>query len=129
HGHATDLVCTDGPIAELLTCCHVLLLEFNHDRTLLCAGSDPPHLERRILARTGHLANDDAARLLSRLAHPRLEYVVCAHVSRRNTRPDLVRSAAARALAHWPRTRVGVATQDVPLPVEVDGAPAAPVRV
>lgn len=116
YGHATDLGVFDELLIERLGLCEALLLEFNHDRALLAAGNDPPELKARILAPTGHLANDDAAALLARLVQPRLRCVWLAHLSRRNNRPALALAAARGA---WPgdapgsaAVRIEVAEQD-----------------
>ncbi len=130
-GHATDLGCARGPVGELLTDCDALQLEFNHDRELLDAGSDPPHLKRRIRSDEGHLANDQAAELLEALAHAGLRQVWLAHLSSRNNRPELALAAARRALEGRARASVVVAERDtttagVTLPAR---APAGAPRV
>ena len=44
--------------------CDVLVLECNHDVTMLRYGPYPPSLKRRVGGRLGHLSNDQAASLL-----------------------------------------------------------------
>jgi len=74
-----------------------LLLECNHDRSLLEASRYPPSLKARIGGRWGHLANDTAAEILAACLHEGLRHLVAAHLSRENNRPDLVRASLARA--------------------------------
>jgi phosphoribosyl 1,2-cyclic phosphodiesterase len=111
YGHATDLGCADGAIGYVLQDCTALLLEFNYDERMLEAGSDPPHLKRRIGGHRGHLGNAQAAALLTRLAHPRLRHVFVAHVSERNNTPELALAAARAALGPDHRARVVLAAQ------------------
>ena len=52
----------------------------------------------RIAGRFGHLCNDDAAALLSRLDNSRLKHIVAAHLSQHNNTPQMARAALAGAL-------------------------------
>lgn len=125
-GYATDLGSFDAAVVDAFAGCDGLFVEFNHDRTLLERGSDPPHLKRRILAATGHLANDDAARLLGRLAHPGLRAVWLGHLSRRNNSPELALAAARSAFEAAAVPDLRVAGQDSPSPaVELHPIPRA----
>jgi phosphoribosyl 1,2-cyclic phosphodiesterase len=101
-GHATDHVLAH------LTGCHALLLECNHDPGLLAASSYPPFLKKRVGGQHGHLSNAASAEIASALQHPGLRYVVAAHLSRENNRPELVRAALAQALGRLPAD-IGVA--------------------
>ena len=117
YGHATDLGCADGPIGDYLTHCTGLFLEFNHDLAMLRAGPYAPHLKHRIAGDRGHLSNDQAAELLTRLRHDRLRHLWLAHLSRANNRPELARAAALRALGPGSVVTVHVALQDAPSPM------------
>lgn len=79
-----------------------LLLECNHDPKMLAQGPYPPALKKRVGGPYGHLPNHEAQRLLSSIAHGRLQHVVAMHLSERNNRPDLVRAALATALGCLP---------------------------
>ena len=50
---------------------------------MLMQGSYPPALKRRVAADYGHLSNEQAARLLQRVAHPEL-HVMIGHISEQN---------------------------------------------
>lgn len=105
---ATDLGRSDPGVVSLLSGVHVLVLEFNHDPGLLAASEYPPELQRRIGGERGHLSNEDAARLLERVADEDLHTLVLAHLSRRTNTPELALSAARRTLERLGLTRVEV---------------------
>lgn len=72
-----------------------LLLECNHDRTLLAASSYPASVRARIGGGFGHLSNDTAAELLAACSHGAMQHLVAAHLSERNNSPALARAALA----------------------------------
>lgn len=94
---------------------NALLLECNHDTDMLASGPYPPALKRRVGGPFGHLSNDQAAQLLHKLDSAHLQYLVAAHISDKNNRPDLARCALADALA-WPVQKVLAADQEAGLP-------------
>jgi len=97
-GLVTDLGSTTAHVERSLAGCDALVLEANHDRDLLAAGSYPPALKRRIAGRHGHLCNEDAADLLGRLDTARLQHLVAAHLSEANNAPERVRMLFAEVL-------------------------------
>jgi phosphoribosyl 1,2-cyclic phosphodiesterase len=82
----------------MLDGCHALVLECNHDPELLRDSSYPPSLKSRIGGAFGHLANDVAAEILSRIDRRQLSSIVAAHLSRTNNTPALARAALAGVL-------------------------------
>jgi phosphoribosyl 1,2-cyclic phosphodiesterase len=98
-GILTDIGEPTGATVRALQECDGLLLECNHDRTMLADGPYPAWLKRRIGGSHGHLANEQAAELLVACSHEGLRHVVAAHLSRHNNHPDLVLSALRDALA------------------------------
>jgi phosphoribosyl 1,2-cyclic phosphodiesterase len=110
-GVLTDAGTSTAHIEAILSGCDALLLESNHDSAMLRDGSYPPSLKRRVAGKFGHLDNAAAARLLSTLAHGKLQHVAAAHLSAKNNRPELVRSAFSAAL-NCEEGWVGVADQD-----------------
>jgi phosphoribosyl 1,2-cyclic phosphodiesterase len=56
-------------------------------------GPYPVSLKRRVASRLGHLANDQAQGLLSRLDTSQLECLIGMHVSENNNTPELARAA------------------------------------
>ena len=111
-GHATTLV------VERLRGCHVLVVEANHDDTMLLQGPYPWALKQRIGGRLGHLSNDEAAQLLARVADDDCQAVILAHLSESNNTAALARKAVAGALAAAGRTRYAmrVAERRAPTP-------------
>jgi phosphoribosyl 1,2-cyclic phosphodiesterase len=85
-----------------LTGCDALMLECNHDPELLRSSDYPEPLKARIEGRFGHLENESAGALLAGLDCSHLQHVVAAHLSERNNRPSLARSALAAALGCAP---------------------------
>lgn len=109
-GHPTALVADHCQDLDLL------VLEANHDVTMLREGSYPPPLKARILSRVGHLSNEASADLLGRSLSPRLRAVVLAHLSEQNNDPELARFAAQEVLGTG-GTALHVARQREPLAI------------
>lgn len=97
-GVLTDTGSSTPHIEAMLSGVDALVLECNHDPGMLANGPYPPPLKRRVGGRFGHLANEQAAELLGRLRHDRLQCVMAAHVSRRNNTDTLARQALSGAL-------------------------------
>jgi phosphoribosyl 1,2-cyclic phosphodiesterase len=92
-GHATQHMVT------ALGGCNALMLECNHDSTMLENSAYPPFLKQRIGGAYGHLSNETTGQVLAALNQSRLKTVVGAHLSRQNNTAELARSALAKALA------------------------------
>ncbi|MBU6505586.1 MAG: MBL fold metallo-hydrolase [Betaproteobacteria bacterium] len=110
-GVLTDTGCATPHIEQMLRTCDALFLETNYDPRMLAQGPYPPQLKARVRGRFGHLSNGEAAELLSRLEHRRLQRVVAAHVSQKNNTPELARAALSAVLG-WAPDAVAVADQD-----------------
>lgn len=110
-GVLTDTGCSTAYIEQILSGCHALVLECNHDSGMLMEGDYPYFLKQRVGGRFGHLNNQEAAAILSRLDASRLQHLIAAHLSRKNNTAELAVQALSGALdceAGW----VGVATQE-----------------
>jgi polyribonucleotide nucleotidyltransferase len=92
HGLSFDL------LRQALERCTGILLECNHESSLLAASNYHPSLKARVGGPLGHLANHVAAQLLAECRHPGLRHVVAAHLSLQNNRPELAATALASAL-------------------------------
>ena len=90
---ATDLGVYDDYIVDHLEDSDVLLIEANHDISMLEAGHYPYPLKRRILGEWGHLSNEDSGRLLCSLMGDHLKYAFLAHLSKENNYPALAYEA------------------------------------
>ncbi|HJL19915.1 MAG TPA: MBL fold metallo-hydrolase [Sandaracinaceae bacterium LLY-WYZ-13_1] len=117
----TDLGHVPRGLAGHLADCQLVLLESNHDPAMLEAGPYPAFLKRRIASRLGHLSNQQAAHLLSRLG-PGVRQVVLMHLSERCNAPMLA-VGSARAALRGRRVKVRVAHQDEPLDLTVRPGP------
>ncbi len=109
-GVVTDLGTSTPVVERALSGCDALVLECNHDATMLAEGKYPPLLKARIAGRFGHLDNATSAALLASLDTSRLRHVVAAHLSKENNTPAHARAALAGALncaADW----IGIADQ------------------
>jgi phosphoribosyl 1,2-cyclic phosphodiesterase len=110
-GVLTDAGYVTPHMQRCLSGCNALVLECNHDPSLLREGDYPQSLKLRIASRMGHLDNEAAGGLLAALNAGRgLQHVVAAHLSESNNRPELARQALAGALgcsSQW----IGVADQ------------------
>lgn len=86
---ATDMGEYDDYTFSHLEDCDGILLEANHDINMLQAGHYPYSLKLRILGKEGHLSNDACGRMLRRLIHYRLRYILLGHLSQENNYPEL----------------------------------------
>ncbi len=98
-GVLTDTGRSTPHLIERLGGVQTLVLECNHDRSMLSNGRYPPSLKRRVGGDFGHLANEAAADILAAIDKRRLRRVIAAHLSLENNRPALARRALAGALA------------------------------
>lgn len=97
-GLLTDTGSITSHIESVLYDCDGLFLECNHDREMLWGGPYPEPVKTRIASQFGHLDNADAAELLSRLNHRRLQHLVAMHLSETNNTPELARAALSTIL-------------------------------
>ena len=97
-GVLTDAGSSTAHIEAMLARMDALVLECNHDRSMLEQGAYPPRLKQRVGGRFGHLENSQSAELLGKLKHDKLQCVMAAHISRKNNTPSLARRALAQAL-------------------------------
>ena len=101
---ATDMGVFSDKIIRGLSGVDVLLLEANHDISMLESGPYPYSLKRRILGDKGHLSNDSAKDLLVSLLHDNLKAVILGHLSECNNLPELA----------YETVRVGIEMDECP---------------
>jgi phosphoribosyl 1,2-cyclic phosphodiesterase len=97
-GIATDLGHPTAQVSHALSGCDFLVLEANHDESLLMEGPYPWSVKERISSTHGHLSNHEAAQFATELFHPRLAGVVLAHLSAECNRPELAEAVVGEAL-------------------------------
>lgn len=81
---ATDLGDFDDYLVGQLNDSDMLFIEANHDVNMLEVGPYPYSLKRRILGSRGHLSNERAGQLISKLNGKRLHSVLIGHLSKEN---------------------------------------------
>lgn len=109
-GVLTDLGRSTPHIEAQLSRCDALVLECNHDASMLQTGPYAWSLKKRVGGDLGHLENSDSAQLLSRLDNSHLQHIVAAHLSATNNTPQLAKTALSKVLGcelDW----VGIADQ------------------
>ena len=123
---ATDMGYFDDYIVDNLKGVNALVLEANHDVRMLQVGPYPYYLKQRILGDRGHLSNDNAGKLLSRIMHDDLIAVSLGHLSKENNYPELAYETVRLEIEasdnkyHGNDFPIKVAKRDQPMiPVEI----------
>ncbi len=132
----TDLGRPTAGLSAFLADCDLVLLEANYCPEMLEMGPYPERLKNRVRGSLGHLANQQAADVATRLQETRVSRLVLVHLSRTNNTPEraleVVASRAPRlqveVLEHGRPARFGV-TSFGPRQLELalGGARLAPV--
>jgi len=134
-GILTDCGHDAEEVAAQFAGCDVLVLETNHDLSLLRRGPYPPSIKRRIASDQGHLSNAQAASILAQIARrgrlPRV--IIAAHLSAANNDPRVARRALVEVagpeveiLVAGPLGAPAVTLSDGHLTVERPPAPPPP---
>lgn len=110
-GVLTDVGATTPHIELMLSGCDALVLECNHDLTMLENGSYSYALKKRVGGGLGHLDNESAANLLSKLDTSQLKHIIAAHLSTKNNTQALAKKALSNVLNCEPDW-IGIATQN-----------------
>lgn len=113
---AYDLGRATPSVRSLLRSADCLIIESNHDESMLRSSPYPLSVQRRISGPSGHLSNRAAAELLFQSCHAALQTVVLAHISEICNQRALARQASRDALRRRGyRGRLLIAEQDHPL--------------
>lgn len=80
-GICTDLGIVTTLVEHHLQHCDLLLIEANHEPSMVHASARPMIYKKRVLGRSGHLSNESCGQLLSKIIHPHLQHVYLAHLS------------------------------------------------
>lgn len=87
---ATDFGIYTQEIKDNIKDSEVILLESNHDVSMLKFGPYPYTLKRRILSEVGHLSNEDCGKaIVDLLKHQVGKKIILGHLSGTNNHPDL----------------------------------------
>jgi len=95
------------------------MLEANYCPEMLKAGPYPERLKKRVQGPLGHLANQQAADIASRLQETRVSRVILVHLSRTNNTPERALDVVA---TRAPRLPVEVLEHGRPARLEVVSA-------
>lgn len=97
-GLVTDTGKITASIRKNVTGCSALIMEANHDATMLRCGPYPVYLKRRVASVVGHLSNQMSGEALSELITGKTGQVVLAHLSAENNRPALALNTVTEVL-------------------------------
>lgn len=124
-GMATDLGRPTQAVRWFLRDRHCLILEANHDATLLRTSGYPLVVQQRIAGPGGHLSNSDCAELLAEVCHEGLATVVLAHLSQRCNSAEMARAVVTSRMAEAGFTgALHLAEQQGPMPTIMLKTPA-----
>lgn len=87
---ATDFGTYTEEIHNNIKDSEIILLESNHDVSMLKFGPYPYNLKRRILSEVGHLSNEDCGKAIINIAKNGYgKRIILGHLSNTNNNPDL----------------------------------------
>lgn len=111
-GLATDTGYITSEMEMALCGCNAAVIEANHDLNMLMSGPYPYSLKRRIMSKTGHLSNDDAAVLAAKLCKNGARSLLLSHMSGENNVASIALSAVKSAVGE--DIHIDVAKSDEP---------------
>lgn len=85
----TDTGCINQNIINSIKDADLLLIESNHDEDMVLIGPYPWSLKRRVLGEFGHMSNDTAGELITKVIKRGTEIVLLGHLSKENNFPQL----------------------------------------
>ena len=97
-GVCTDLGFVTTLVRSRLTGCTHLLIESNHEPSMVYACSRPTIYKQRVLGRQGHLSNDMCVGLLQEIYHEDLRHIYLGHLSKECNNPELALKKVYEAL-------------------------------
>lgn len=95
---ATDTGRITRGLRKNVTGCTALVLEANHDPTMLRHGPYPAYLKKRIASVVGHLSNQMSGEALAEFITGKTKQVVLAHLSEHNNQPSLALQTVKQVL-------------------------------
>ncbi len=100
---ATDMGVVSERVLNELRGSDKILLEANHDLSLLSIGPYPEPLKRRIKSDRGHLCNEAAKDVALSLLESGTKHFILGHMSQENNNPDLAYLTVSQPLAETGR--------------------------
>lgn len=117
-GVATDLGHINNLISQRLQDCDAILLECNHDVTMLMNSERPLQLKRRILGRHGHLNNEDSIAAFETVITEKCKTLILTHLSGECNCPDMVKKIAQEKLEELNRPDILMKLSEQVKPLE-----------
>lgn len=115
-GICTDLGFASNLVAHHLIDCDYLLLEANHEESMVHSCARPMIYKKRVLGRQGHLSNQDCASLLQKLLETSkkpLKHVYLAHLSSEcNTKEVALKTVSEHLAKHGIMVDLSIAHQE-----------------
>ncbi len=120
YAHITDTGIIKSEYFSLLKGFDTILIEANHDLTLLENSNRPLYLIKRIASNKGHLSNVKCATYLSQIISPKTKRIILAHLSEECNEPSLAIDEVKKVFLDNLPFELLVANQHTPLePFEV----------
>ncbi len=94
----TDLGVVTEEVRNAISGASAVVIESNHDVTMLKNGPYPPELKARILSEKGHLSNAACASELPNLLKSGTTRFILGHLSQHNNLPNIARSCSEAVL-------------------------------
>ncbi len=94
----TDLGIVTDEVRNAISGANAIVIESNHDVTMLKNGPYPPELKARILSDRGHLSNVACASELPSLIKSGTTRFILGHLSQHNNLPNIARSCSEAVL-------------------------------
>ncbi len=105
---ATDMGFPTNGVFQNIKDSQVVLLESNHDVEMLVSGNYAPALKQRILSKDGHLSNDMAGMIATRLTEGKVKKLILGHLSENNNMPGLALDTVCAQLGKVPGHHIEV---------------------
>lgn len=93
----TDLGFITKHLIENLKNIKGLVIEFNHDKSMLINSDYPQSLKDRVSGMYGHLENMESIKLLKSINYKDIKWIAAAHLSEKNNDEDLVKRLISEA--------------------------------
>ena len=90
--YATDTGYINEKILNKITNKDIYIIESNHDEDMLRHSKYPFYLQQRIRSEVGHLSNETTALYLKKIVGDKTSYVILAHLSHENNKPEIAYS-------------------------------------
>lgn len=114
-GVCTDLGFVTTLVRSQLQGCDYLIVEANHEPSMVHSSPRPMVYKQRVLSKQGHLSNEACSKLVVDVFHPGLKAVFLAHLSSECNNPDLALKMVTEALSgHGMQVNLSIAYQDTP---------------